>query len=178
MISSMMKNGKMLYIRKVDELDSKDIVELSIKMGGETNNLTFGSDDFYFTVQQQKMFISNVRKKEGCLYIVAICDNRIVGTLSFIASSRKRIMHRGEMGIGILMEYWGMGIGSALMDYFFKWASNDGIIKKVELEVREDNLRAINLYLKYGFKIEGRISMGMQVDDKYYDLYAMGKILG
>jgi RimJ/RimL family protein N-acetyltransferase len=64
------------------------------------------------------------------------------------------------------------------MDYFFKWANSKAVVKKIDLEVREDNLRAINLYLKYGFKIEGRISRGMLIDGKYYDLYCMGKTIG
>jgi ribosomal protein S18 acetylase RimI-like enzyme len=66
-------------------------------------------------------------------------------------------MHRGEVGIGVLKDYWGIGVATALMDYFFKWVETDGVIKKIELQVREDNVNAIKLYLKYGFKIEGRI---------------------
>lgn len=178
MISCQLKNGKTLYIRRVEDYDCADIVRMSVKMGGESDNLTFGANDFYFTVDQQRAFISNIRHREGCLYIAAICDNKIIGTLSFIASPRKRIMHRGEMGIGILKDYWGVGVATALMDYFFKWVETDGIIKKIELQVREDNINAINLYIKYGFKIEGRISMGMYVENKYYDLYCMGKIVG
>lgn len=177
MVSCQLKNGKKLYIRRIEEFDAKDIMELSQMIGGETDNLTFGGDDFYFTLEQQKTFISNM-KREGLLYIAAICDNKIIGTLSFISSNRKRIMHRGEMGLGILKEYWGIGAASALIEYFLDWADGDGVIKKIELQVREDNIRAINLYIKYGFKIEGKISLGMCVNDKYYDLYLMGKILG
>lgn len=177
MVSCYLKNGKKLYIRRIEEFDAKDIINISQRIGGETDNLTFGMDDFYFTLEQQRIFISNM-KREGFLYIAAICDNKIVGTLSFISSNRKRIIHRGEMGLGILKEYWGMGVGTALIDYFLEWANGDGVIKKIELQVREDNIRAINLYIKYGFKIEGKISMGMCVNDRYYDLYLMGKILG
>lgn len=177
MVSCYLRNGEKLYIRRVEEFDAKEILNISQRIGSETDNLTFGRDDFYFTLEEQRNFISNM-KKEGFLYIAAIYDNKIVGTLSFISSNRKRIMHRGEMGLGILKEYWGIGVGTALIDYFLDWTNNDGIIKKIELYVREDNIRAMNLYIKYGFKIEGRVSMGMYVKDRYYDLYQMGKILG
>lgn len=87
-------------------------------------------------------------------------------------------MHRGELGIGILKEYWGIGVASSLLDYFFKWALMQEQVKKVDLEVREDNIRAVNLYLKHDFKIEGKISRGINVDGRYYDLYCMGKTIG
>ncbi|HBG38418.1 MAG TPA: N-acetyltransferase, partial [Clostridiaceae bacterium] len=85
---------------------------------------------------------------------------------------------RGELGIAVLKQFWGIGVGNFLMDYLFKWINSNGIIKKVDLSVREDNINAINLYIKWGFKIEGRISKGLYINGKYYDLYNMGKIIG
>lgn len=170
-----LKDGKKLSLRKIEEGDSAELVRLSIKMGGESDNLTFGIDDFYFTEEQQKNFISNIKDKDNCLYIAAILENKIVGTLSFVASSRKRIEHRGDMGIAILKEFWGMGIGSSLMDYFLRWAYATEVIKKVDLQVREDNIHALNLYLKWGFKIEGRITRGININGQFYDIYCMGK---
>lgn len=178
MIICNLNNGKKMCIRKAETGDASHIVKMSIQIGGETNNFTYGEDDFYFTDEQQKSFISNIGDKDNYLYIVGIVDNQIVGTLSYLSSARKRTMHRGDLGIGVLKEYWGMGIASQLMDYFFKWANSKAVVKKIDLEVREDNIRAINLYLKYGFKIEGRISRGMLIDGKYYDLYCMGKTIG
>lgn len=170
--------GKKMCIRKAEPGDASPIVKMSTQIGSETDNFTYGEDDFYFTEEQQKSFISNIGDKDNYLYIVGIVDNKIVATLSYLSSSRRRTMHRGELGIGVLKEYWGMGVGSHLMDYFFKWANSKAVVKKIDLEVREDNLRAINLYMKYGFKIEGRISRGMLIGGKYYDLYCMGKTIG
>lgn len=87
-------------------------------------------------------------------------------------------MHRGELGIAVLKDYWNIGVGNSLMDYFFKWAQSTEKIKKVELQVREDNMSAISLYLKWGFKFEGKISRGIMVNGKYFDLYYMGRTIG
>jgi RimJ/RimL family protein N-acetyltransferase len=173
-----LKNGKKLYIRKVTQRDAKELVNLSSLVGGESDNLSFGVGEFYFNEDQEKQFIGNIVDRENCYYIVAIVDNKIIGNLTFVSSPRKRLMHRGDLGIAVLKDFWGEGIGTFLMDNFFRWANQNGITKKVELQVREDNTRAINLYLKYGFKIEGRISRGMYVDGRYYDLYCMGKTIG
>lgn len=172
-----LKNNKKICIRRVEPGDASDILKISARMGGESPYFSYGEDEFYFTEEQQKNFIKNIMDRENYLYIVGIIDGEIVATLSYISSNRRRVMHRGELGIGVIKEYWGIGVGTSLMDYFFKWANSKSFVKKIDLEVREDNLRAINLYIKYGFKIEGRISRGMFVDGKYYDLYYMGKII-
>lgn len=173
-----LKDGRKISIRKITGEDAKELVDMSVKVGGQTDNLSFGIDDFYFNEEQQRLFIESIASRDNCLYVAAFLDNKIVGNLNFIASSRKRLMHRGEFGIAVLKEYWGLGIGTSLINYLFKWARFNGTIKKFDLQVREDNIRAINLYMKLGFKIEGKISMAINVDGRYYEIYNMGKSIG
>ena len=53
------------------------------------------------------------------------------------------------------------GIGDKLLDYLIeKYKEKD--IKNITLEVKEDNIAAINLYKKYGFK-------KVSTREKYYD---------
>jgi RimJ/RimL family protein N-acetyltransferase len=173
-----LKNGKKLYIRKATQRDAKELVNVSSMVGGESDNLSFGIGEFYFNEDQEKQFIGNIIDRENCSYLVAVVNDKIIGSLTFISSPRKRLMHRGDLGIAVLKDFWGEGVGSFLMDHFFRWVNQNGITKKIELQVREDNIRAINLYLKYVFKIEGRITRGMYVEGRYYDLYTMGKTIG
>jgi RimJ/RimL family protein N-acetyltransferase len=42
-------------------------------------------------------------------------------------------------------------------------------LARVELAVRADKARAIALYRKVGFEVEGRRQRAMQVDGVYYD---------
>lgn len=173
-----LKNGMKLSIRKATEGDAGELTNIEAQIGGESDNLTFGRDDFYLTEEQEREFIRNTSNRENCIFIVGLIDGRIIGSLTFIASPRKRMMHRGELGIAVLKQFWGIGVGNFLMDYLFRWVNSNGIINKVDLSVREDNINAINLYMKWGFKIEGRISKGLYINGKYYDLYNMGKIIG
>lgn len=173
-----LKNGKSLIIREAEEKDAAEIVEVSGRIGGETDNLTFGIDDFYFTEDEERIFIKNIRERDNCLFIVAVVDGKIVGTLNFVAPQRRRLMHRGDIGLYILKEHYGVGIGSCLIEYFLNWAELNGKIKKVDLQVREDNERAIHLYEKHGFKIEGIITRGLYIEGRYYNIYYMGKTIG
>lgn len=173
-----LRNDKKLSIRRAEERDARQLIDMYNRLGMETDFLTYGMDDYYFNQDQERQIIYNINSKENCIYIVGIIDGKIVGNLSFVASQRKRLMHRGELGIAVLKDYWNIGVGNCLMDYFFKWAQSTDKIKKVELQVRADNINAINLYLKWGFKFEGKIENGIMVNGKYYDLYYMGRTIG
>lgn len=55
----------------------------------------------------------------------------------------------------------GRGIGDKLLNYLIE-KYKDSDIKNITLEVKEDNIVAINLYKKYGFK-------KVSTREKYYD---------
>ena len=55
----------------------------------------------------------------------------------------------------------GKGIGEKLLNYLIE-KYKDSDIKNITLEVKEDNIAAINLYKKYGFK-------KVSTREKYYD---------
>ena len=57
-----------------------------------------------------------------------------------------------------------------------KWAT-DHKIHRLELTVMSHNERAVNLYQKMGFKIEGIKQDSLLVNDEYVDEYYMAKIL-
>ena len=61
-----------------------------------------------------------------------------------------------------------------MVDTLLKWAAASQIIRKINLRVRPDNDRAIALYQRKGFQIEGTISREMLLDGKFFDHYFMG----
>ncbi len=55
-------------------------------------------------------------------------------------------------------------------------ADNWHNIRRIELEVYTDNEKAINLYEKFGFKIEGTLKDYVFGDVKYIDAYSMARL--
>ncbi len=163
-----------LLIREADGNDAHAILTYLDMVCGETDFLTFGPGEFHLTQKEEKEYLETCREAENCLYLLAFLDGEIVGSLAFDASSRPRIRHVGEFGISVLKEHWGLGIASALIDALLEWARHGGIIKKINLRVRADNHRAIALYQRKGFVIEGRLKKAFFVDDVYYDNFCMG----
>ncbi len=87
----------------------------------------------------------------------------------------KRFAHKVEFGVCILKDYWGLGVGTNLLKESIAWADSNGI-KKITLNVLETNDTAINLYKKFGFKIEGILENDKILSDgQFYNTVVMGR---
>jgi RimJ/RimL family protein N-acetyltransferase len=77
------------------------------------------------------------------------------------------------LGVGLLPAWRGQGVGERLMRPALEAARALGL-SRVELRVRADNERAISLYRKLGFVLEGRCRRATRVDNEFYDVIIMG----
>ncbi len=169
-----LKNGNTLIIREAKKADAKKLLEYINVISNESDFLTFGKGEFQMTTEQEEKFLEEVSRFNNALYIIAEIQGKIVGSLSFIGGSRPRIEHAGEMGVSVLKECWGNGIGTELTKYLIKWGEHSGIIRKINLRVRTDNLPAIHIYKKLGFVKEGTIQREIRINDEFYDTIFMG----
>ena len=167
-------NKKLLTVRKAVSKDAKSLFEYIETICAETQYLTFGSGEVALTVEMQKLIIEKSCNSLSNLLIIGVIDNAIVANLRFTPGIRPRTCHAGEFGISVLKKYWRHKIGSQLMQIFIQWAKDSGKIKKLNLKVRKDNKRAIKLYTKFGFVVEGIITREFYVNNRFYDAYFMG----
>ncbi|MFT8316279.1 MAG: GNAT family N-acetyltransferase [Clostridium sp.] len=168
------KNVQKIIIRKATKEDTAEIVEYMLAIGGESDNLTFGEGELKMTLEAEENFIKDINSKDNAIMIVAIIDNKIIGSAALRAGDKNRIRHVGEFGITVRKAYWGQGVGSALLNYLIEWAKDTGIIRKINLRVRDDNKNAIKLYEKYEFQQEGVITREFYIKDRFYDAIFMG----
>jgi putative acetyltransferase len=83
-----------------------------------------------------------------------------------------------SLGMGLLAEARGRGAGSALLTAALDHARAEGI-HRVELEVFPQNARAIGLYVKFGFSVEGlKREQWPRRDGTRRDSLLMGLIVG
>jgi RimJ/RimL family protein N-acetyltransferase len=88
---------------------------------------------------------------EGTL--VAVAGGEVIGSVH-VEASRHGF---GELGMAIVREWRGRGVGSALLEAGIEWARDRGL-HKLSLAVFPHNAAAIALYRKHGFVEEGRRS--------------------
>src|SRR6266550_2713254 len=103
--------------------------------------------------ETRKFILSNIQQKNP--QFVALSGDNVVGWCDVIRNtSRVVYSHCGTLGIGLLPEFRGQGIGRQLMQITIHAAWQRGVTR-IELTVREHNANAIALYKSLGFEIEG-----------------------
>ncbi len=155
---------------------AKKIVDFLNEVGGETDFLTYGLGEFPFSVEEEKIIISECIESDFCLMIIAEIENEIASQLFLQRSNRSRLAHIGDIGITVSKKYWGNSIGKHMILTAIEWARQKGIAK-LQLQVRSDNDRAIGLYKRLGFNIEGLIGRAIKLNGNYFDDYIMGLVL-
>ncbi len=113
--------------------------------------------------------------KNGPVYY-AVDNGKVVGWCDVFPEENPRQKHRGGLGMGLLPEYRGKGLGSKLLAAVLDHAKKFGL-EKVELHVYTTNQPAVALYKKFGFEQEGLIKKYRKLDGQYFDCLAMGKFL-
>ncbi len=122
-------------------------------------------------LEQSRQFVLG-QIRGNAPHFVALVGDEVVGWCDVIAKPRATLAHSGTLGLGLREAHRGRGIGRALMETTLEGARNRGFTR-VELTVRVDNTRAIRLYERVGFKIEGTCRNHIRVDGTYYDSYLM-----
>lgn len=119
--------------------------------------------------------LTNIREQHP--QFVAEVDDVVVGWCDVIRSDRPVFRHCGFLGIGLVAEYRGLGIGRALMIAAIEASFALGMAR-IELTVRADNARAIALYRRLGFLTEGHLRKQALVDGQFHDALVMALIAG
>jgi ribosomal protein S18 acetylase RimI-like enzyme len=100
----------------------------------------------------------------------------LAGWLSVEVLPFRRARHTGYLVLGVDAAAAGRGIGRSLLAAAEHEAAKRGL-RRLELTVMTGNLRALGLYLRCGFQVEGlrrqALARGSTVIDEYY----MGRLL-
>ena len=111
--------------------------------------------------------------ERGYPQFVVVSGDAVVGWCD-VLPNRTRVIysHCGTLGIGLLPQFRGKGIGRTLMQRVIDDAFAFGLTR-IELTVRETNVNAIALYKSLGFEVEGRHRNAVCIEGRYENLYSM-----
>ena len=177
MNSYKLKNEKEVILREALKSDAKNLINFYNLVGGETDFLSFGKNEFNATVNFEENYLENLRNESNSILILAFVDDKIIGAASINSTQKARLKHVGTLGIVVKKEYCGMGLGRILIDNLIEWAKSNGITKKITLITRCDNSLAIELYKKMGFETEGILRNDNYCNGKFYDSLSMALLL-
>lgn len=164
-----------MRFKKIQKSDGEKYLKLMKKLDQETSFMLYEPNERKTTIKEMEKKIEKINATDGFI-IGAETDDNLMG---FIAASRiplKKVKHRVHIVVGVLKEESGKGIGTRLFEKLIVWTKNNEI-SRLELTEMMHNEKAINLYKKIGFEIEGIKKNSLIIDENFVDEYYMGMIL-
>ena len=162
-----------MNIREIQEKDAELFLNLLLELDNQTKFMILEPGE---RKNDPEVTRSIIKKKLEDSFMYVAEEEKLVGFLTAQRGSANRIKHTAYIVIGILGGHRGKGIGRKLFEELEKWSAKNNI-KRLELTVMTHNEKAVNLYKKMGFKIEGVKEHSILVDEEFIDEYYMGKIL-
>ncbi|KQY86550.1 GNAT family acetyltransferase [Paenibacillus sp. Root52] len=167
--------GMNYSIRSAEEKDAGELSSLRVQIDGETENMDREQGEAYIDEAGFAGIIRVDAQKPRNLFLVAVVQGRIVGYARCEGVGLKRFAHKVEFGVCVAREFWGYGIGKKLLEISIHWADTAGV-EKMTLNVLGTNEKAVELYKKVGFEVEGIMRRDrMHTDGQFYDTIVMGR---
>jgi ribosomal protein S18 acetylase RimI-like enzyme len=110
--------------------------------------------------------------------VFALADDVPLGMIGYIVNNRLKTQHIAHIyGVYVKKEFRCRGIGTTLIEHTIGTIHKNAYISKISLTVNPLQKAAVRLYKKYGFKVAGTLRKEMKVDDIFYNVLVMEKLV-
>lgn len=127
-------------------------------------------------VEGTRQFVKSIIDGAG-VQMLAVSGDEVVGWCDIMRNPAEGFRHVGRLGMGLLPDFRGRGLGRRLAVETIRAAKAAGM-ERIELEVFASNERAIALYKSLGFVIEGVKKQSRKLDGEYDDNVCMALLGG
>ena len=166
----------MVTIRQIREADAAAFLELCRRLDAETRFMMLEPGERDTSVEGQRRQIRRTLARDNQTIRVAEAGGELIGYAEARGGEFRRNRHCAHVVAGILQAFGGRGVGARLFSELERWAGQNGI-HRLELTVMAHNDRALGLYRKMGYEVEGTKRDSLLVNGSYVDEYYMAKLL-
>lgn len=167
-----LKNGRAVQVREFQMEDKEKLIEMYESLSDEA--VRWGMPP-YNRERLERGWLSNL---QNITAIVAFYNDKIVGHAQIFKFPHPRRRGTCDLLIYLHQDFHNVGLGTKMLTKLLELAEKEKL-HRIELSVIVDNKQAINLYKKFGFKVEGvKKDAYLGEDEKYHDELVMGLILG
>ncbi len=153
-----------IVLRAPSRNDAHELNSFYYDICGESEYLARYQEECTFNDANEVKYIANTIDSPNNMMIVCTVNSKIIGTCEFVGYNRLKCKHRAGIMMALSQEYWGKGIGSAMLNELIDIAKEQGI-EQLELEMIEGNERALSLYKKFGFETVAEIPDAYRLKD-------------
>jgi putative acetyltransferase len=164
------QNVESIVIRRTEPEDFRGVQRIH-----EQPRAIFGTLQVPYPSAQ--MWRQRLEQQAGNHYgLVACVRNSIVGSLGLATERSPRRSHVGAIGMAVHDQWQGQGIGTRLVQAAIDLADRWLKLRRLELVAYTDNDRALALFKKFGFEIEGLLRKHSIRDGSYVDAYMLSRV--
>jgi RimJ/RimL family protein N-acetyltransferase len=163
-------------IREIKLQDAQNYLDLLKELDQESAYMLFEPDERSQTLTELEDYLKELTMSQTKTLLVIEEEGTLVGFVEVIGNELKRTRHRAGLVIGIRKAYQGKGLGKELLGQAIEWAKGSAI-KRLELTVMAHNRKALWLYSRMGFSVEGIRKKAIYVDNEWRDEFYMSLLL-
>lgn len=161
-----MKNGENTVLRSPGARDAAQRIAFFRLVNDETPFMIRSAGDSPEDLWLVEDILEDQLRDEASLEIAAFVGEEMVacGNLGPVSRAYPRTRHRARFGICVRKDFWGQGLGGAIVETMIREAPAMGY-SQIELSVNAGNERAVGLYRKFGFVETGRTPNAIRYED-------------
>ena len=130
-----LKDDRQCILRNATEKDGAAVLENFILTHEQTDYLLSYPDENTITAEEEGQYLQKKTDSPDGVEILAEVDGTAIGLAGIEAIGDKyKVRHRADFGISVDKNYWGLGIGTALMEACIQCAKEAGY-EQLELNV-------------------------------------------
>lgn len=127
-------------------------------------------------LETTRLFFTSILSRSATWWVITH-KGRIVGGVGILSDRPDtKLAHNCSMFLYLAKECWGRGIGGQAVRFALKEAKKRGL-DRMEVLVVDENERALRLYRKNGFALEGVKREAFNLRGGYHDLVMMAKFI-
>ena len=163
-------------IRAARPYDAAALLEVKRQLDRETSFMMYEPGERDSPVQDLAAELAALDRSPNSVVLLAELGGELIGYVQLTGGSLRRSRATAYLVIGVLAQAAGRGIGAELIRQAKDWAAARGL-HRLELAVMAHNDRAIRLYQRTGFTVEGRRAECLLVNGQFIDELTMATLL-
>jgi ribosomal protein S18 acetylase RimI-like enzyme len=163
-------------IRPARPYDAAALLELKRQLDRETAFMMYEPGERDSAVQDLAAELAGMGRSANSVVLLAERADQVIGYVQLTGGTLRRSRATAYLVIGVLAHAAGRGTGAELLRQAQAGAAARGL-HRLELTVMAHNTRAIRLYERTGFTVEGRRSECLLVDGQFVDELTMALLL-
>ena len=164
-----------MLVRKAINTDAAQIIEV-MKNAEQSGYMLYDPGEREVSATGLAKLIEALNRQIKSGFFVAVENDEVIGYLMIQHEKSNRVSHRAGIAVGVHSESRGKGVGTLLFQHIISWAK-DVELHRLELTVIATNDRAVHLYKKVGFEVEGVKKDSLWVNNEFIDEYYMALLV-